>query len=482
MVLFCDMGSKGHRAKRSSSERWFEERGEPSSLDEDDDAPSAGSPDWKPPAWMTPMLLVVLTFLLVAYTYLRDEGTPWDADLTGATANATQGAPTVKVRGITAPGRMKAMLGAAERIHVSELSDRPPWEWSTPALGALLEKHSAVLDDLRDLLEEKEQEWDPASPLWQVEDFGNDAGWKGLMILKEAEVAYLTRREQEEAAFQEAIDMVELAHLLEKLDVWPSFMRRAEELHELGDKTLALLLKETRLSEAALTRLQCKEYQVWRPSDSALSSAMNGFYRYEKKLIMGPAPGDLPLPIEALPARSGRFLFKPNATLRLFAESFRELKDESQLTPFARVDQISSRTHHRYRQVKSGMGSPNASGEEYFLTRIQSYLAMLDQHSLARTRYSIVMTLFAFRRYVAGAGRVPAKLEELVPAYLPKDVLLDPFSNEPLRYVPDKGLIYSVGPKLKDEGGHPTPIPLSDPNEPTAETGIAVAKVAKVVK
>ena len=430
------------------------------------------------------MLLIILIFLLVAYTYLRDEAPPWDRDLTGAASadETTLVIPMVKPRDITAPARMKAMLTAAEKIHVSELSDRPPWEWSTPALGALLEKHATVLDDMRDLLEEKEQEWNPTCPLWQLEDFGSSTGWKGLMTLKQAEVAYLIRREQEEAAFQETIDMVELAHLLESLDVWPSFMRRAQELHELGDKSLALLLQSTQLSEAALAHLQTKEYQVWRPSDAALATAMNGFYRYEKKLIMGPAPGDLPLPIESLPARSGRFLFKPNATLRLFAESFRELKDESQLTPFARVDQISSRTHHRYRQVKSGMGSPNASGEEYFLTRIQAYSTMLDQHSMARTRFSIVMTLFALRRYVAGTGRVPAKLEELVPAYLPKQMLLDPFSNEPLRYLPAKGLIYSVGPKLKDEGGRPTPIPLSDLDEPTAETGIGVAKVAKAVK
>ena len=81
------------------------------------------------------------------------------------------------------------------------LPTTPVWLWDTPTLSALLEQHSAVLDNFRDLLEEKDLEWQPRSVEWKKADFGADRAWPSVLLMKQVESAYLSRRGQEEAAF-----------------------------------------------------------------------------------------------------------------------------------------------------------------------------------------------------------------------------------------------------------------------------------------
>ena len=88
---------------------------------------------------------------------------------------------------MSAPIRMKVLLQAAARVDLSQLSDKPPSEWDTPTLAQVLEQHGAIIDNFRDLLEEKEQEWQPGGLLWRVEDFGSDSGWPAVLLLKQVD-------------------------------------------------------------------------------------------------------------------------------------------------------------------------------------------------------------------------------------------------------------------------------------------------------
>ena len=57
-------------------------------------------------------------------------------------------------------------------------------------------------------------------------------------------------------------------------------------------------------------------------------------------------------------------------------------------------------------------------------------------------------------RYQAGHGRLPSKVDELVPDFIPA-VPQDPFDGKPLRMKKtDRGLVlYSIGPDMTDNGG-----------------------------
>ena len=71
---------------------------------------------------------------------------------------------------------------------------------------------------------------------------------------------------------------------------------------------------------------------------------------------------------------------------------------------------------------------------------------------LARLR--AMRAAMAVERFRLAHGKLPEKLDELVPDFLP-EVPSDPFDDKPLRYVRrEKGyVIYSVGENEKDEGG-----------------------------
>lgn len=458
--------------RRESHEQW---------LDEEDDLPEQppmrrgvvnerrSSAGGRATQLMTFLLLGVLVVMVLAYTYLKDEPRPWEDDL-------KRPALTEKTPDLSAPSRMKYMLTAGSKIRLIEYPNTPPWEWDTPSLAQALDDNGLVLDNLRDLLAEREEEWSPRSLLWMIEDFGSDSAWHAVMRLKQAEAAYLSRSGREEAAFLAAMDLAKLGHFLEQLDAWPSFMDRSLDLHKSSAQSLAMLLRNTRLDAPTLRRLQEEEYRPWAPSAAALREAMSGFYGFERKLLVGPEDGEPPLPEGYIPLRTDWLLFKPNATLHLFADSFRELKSESSATVMARQNQIGYRMRQR---AKGGMLIPdgNATGDEYFATRIQPYFGLPDRHGLARAQHSAIMTLFAVRRFLLTEARVPKDASELTAVYLPDDVV-DPFTGSRLRINLASGLIYSVGTDVRDDGGRITPLPLDDPTEPTLEIGISVAKPA----
>lgn len=458
--------------QRSPERRWFDDEGQPAPPPRGVSNARRGAP--LPPAqsanffhWF---LLAVLLVLILAFTFLKDEPMPWEEGL--RREPFTQMTPDM-----SAPARMKVLLSAAGKFDATQFPEGLPWQWETPALARTLEQQGQVLDNLRDLLEEKEQEWQPRSLLWMIEDFGDDVAWQSIQVLKQAEAAYLARRGQEEQAFLAAMDLTVLAHLLEQLDCWPSFMERSLEMQGRCAQSLAELLKHTQLSAEVLKRLQVQEYAPWGPSVAALRSSMSGFYAFERKLLLGPDGGEPPLPPGYVPARSGWLFFKPHATLQLFADSFREMQSESALTAFARQNQ----TQHRLLHLGSEAGwlpGSNDDGEAYFVSRIQPYASLPDRHALARAQHAAVTTLFALRRHVLMEARLPLNAAELSPKYLPTPVL-DPFSGEPLRFNVIRGLIYSVGTDLKDEGGRPTVPALSDATEPTIETGIGMASAVQ---
>ena len=423
---------------------------------------------WRPPHLLTWFLLFLLVGLVISLMYLKDESPPWDEDLRYATAAPLAETP------LSAPTRMKTMLHSAARVELERL-DQPAWKWDMEILEEWLNAYSTVLDNFRDLLEEKEEEWLPRHVLWQVENLGSNASsWRTVILLKQVEVAYYSKRNDEEGAFRAAVDMAVMASLLERLDTWPSFMERALDLHEACAQSLAILLQNTQLAEPLLRQLQEQEYAPWAPSNELLTKAMKGYYAFERKLLLGPEKGEPPLPHEYMTARTGWMQFKPNATLRLFADSFRELSDACKPEAFAKTSQISHRLYQRVSGVQ-GIGNPNSAGEQYFASRIVQYVGLPERLNLARAKHTILMTLFSVRRSVAAEMRVPLSLDELVPKYMGA-VPKDPFTGEPIGYNSAEGLVYSVGLDLKDDHGKPTEVPLSDILEPTVQTGIGVAR------
>jgi hypothetical protein len=418
--------------------------------------------------WLTLAVLSLglLVFVFITWVYLDDPEFGADEDL-------KLRRPVDQSATIQTPEKLRCFLESLVPFEDTTLYGKPPWLWDTPTLSRVVQSNGAALDNLRDLLEDAD--WHPAHSAWHAVDPCGDPRWHTALRLKQAEAAYLSRRMQEEEAFTAAIDLAEIGWRLEPLWAWPSCYQRSLEAQHCAAQTLADLLRQTKLSEATLRQFQ-RQFSVCQPSIELLEGAMNAFYVHEKKLILGPKSGELAdtMPGGAQLQRPGRLFFKSNETIQLFANAFRQLREDAK-APLAHTSEI------RLKNAPTARGTfhPNTEGQLYFTRRMKIYTPLPAFLGLARARGNLIVTLFAIRRCIAEQRTLPATLEQLRTFNYLLDVPVDPYTGAPLQYDHARGLLWSVGNDLKSMGGLPTEPPLNDATEPSVQIGIAVAGVAK---
>ena len=96
--------------------------------------------------------------------------------------------------------------------------------------------------------------------------------------------------------------------------------------------------------------------------------------------------------------------------------------------------------------------SGNFAGEVIYFMTLPAGAAVLDKKSRSDAQLQATRTLLALRAYQLTHAKLPDNLSALVPEFLDK-VPVDDFDGQPLRYSPEKKLVYSVGKNLKDDGG-----------------------------
>jgi len=95
---------------------------------------------------------------------------------------------------------------------------------------------------------------------------------------------------------------------------------------------------------------------------------------------------------------------------------------------------------------------PNRLGRNQLTLAVGPYNVGIWTVYLAVAQDRLLQTGLALRQYYNTHGSLPTALTTLVPDYLPA-VPLDPFDNQPLRYDPALGIVYSVGTDLSDHHG-----------------------------
>lgn len=412
------------------------------------------------------LAMVAFVFTLVLLLLIRDDDPVWDEDLMPPAVDAGTVHATAPPR---AAERLRLLLEVVQPTGVDAATGSSPFLWGTPVLARVMELNATLIANLEDLA--GEQEWLPHHPAWVARDFGNHESWASVTTVCAAAAAYHVRMKQDADAVSIALDLLTLGRRLQTINSLPTYFARGLDLHRVGCVALAAALQNTTLSAADLLAAQ-GDFEQCLPSQAMLRDAFSHYYRFEKGLIAGPLSED---PVDLMIAgimreRPGRLFFKTNATLSLFATSFRELKAEVMKAPYLHTDQISPRIGPPLRP-RSFPGHPNYSGVRHANERIWSYVMVMDQQSLALTRHNLVLTLFGLRRYAASKGVLPPTLDALVPEFF-DSLPVDPFSGEKLVYDLVNRVLYSVGVDLRAEGGRATRAPLDDDNEPTIPLGV----------
>lgn len=200
------------------------------------------------------------------------------------------------------------------------------------------------------------------------------------------------------------------------------------------------------------------------PYDAGLARALKAESRVAADLVAGFASGridwidliafgnrererDLGKRLLAAVLRSPYF-FRPEATLRAVREKYRQAIRDAAL-PYARAD---STEESKFGQSMLQLLRPNAVGE--FFRRMVVVPARQTQETKCRVESLLAGAKLAVacNRFQRKQGRWPAELPELVPEFL-SAVPRDPFDGAPFRFSAEKGLVWSVGRNLTDEGG-----------------------------
>jgi hypothetical protein len=148
------------------------------------------------------------------------------------------------------------------------------------------------------------------------------------------------------------------------------------------------------------------------------------------------------------------YFYKPNRTARQFVAFYVGRLEEAG-KPFAQVNlppappptDWSSSTPLRFLV-------PNSYGRLMFsfTTPAVAISGVHKVKSRSQTETAATQALIALKGFKLKTGRLPQKLDELVPEFL-SAVPRDDFDGKPIRYSAEKKIVYSVGTDLKDDGG-----------------------------
>jgi len=292
----------------------------------------------------------------------------------------------------------------------------------------------------------------------EVKSFDDDleflSGWKSLTRLEVVHARNLFRAGKEIEAFDSALRIVQFGHQVEACGgliihylVGSSFketglleIRRLVTNTTLSDEQMAVYMKaldSLRVNGIGLTNTFKMEYSL--------------FVREMQKIASGQALGaNSPLAQmgNAMAAKSTLSLPKTKA---LMAELYRACLAGIQHSKAAMPSHLFVKSFADKTMLQRLLGG-NYTGEILVGMSKPSLVGMINIKCRENTSVAATQLLIALRCYHRQHGQLPESLDALVPKYLPA-VPVDDFDGKPLRYLPAKKLIYSVGDNLKDDGG-----------------------------
>jgi hypothetical protein len=272
-------------------------------------------------------------------------------------------------------------------------------------------------------------------------------------------VQQLSRQGHHEEALQHCLSLVAFGHRLHG--------SKGTIIHQMvasNTFTFALSLIEEVIANGAFTEGQLQQIQIHlepltgcSPTDYAF--ALRGEYLSLKRSLPEARQKGWGVMYDGstpLPGILGRMV-KPNHTMRIDLALVRPVV--AALTRSWREAQIANEQLSRdIQRLQSQIHKPrfyldgNYGGKVLVIQTHTMTQSFLSRVLVTNAQHQEVFTMLALRRFELQYGRLPATLDELVPAYLPT-APIDPFSNAPLRWIVASKTLYSVGSNLTDDGG-----------------------------
>lgn len=336
-------------------------------------------------------------------------------------------------------------------------------DWDTEFVEEILEKNEEAFysfDEaanrskfqIPDFQNPEQFKWDTSLPLM--------SGWRDVAKLSSIKSLYFFQQGKEKEAFDEAIKIVKIGHMIEN-SPRPILIQYlvGMAIKGIGLERIRTITAETTLP-SELFKNYINQLEEFKTSKEGLINALKMEYMGQSTIIDELATDKYDINslisimgggIEETPPKGriirSSYYFKPNQTKRLFAESYRLMFE-------GRFQELESQIRKESVAIMPPLGFifPNSIGKVIYSMVAVSLEGAFERESTESFSTAGTQLLLALKGYKMENGNLPNNLSELVPEYF-SEVPKDPSDGKPIRYLPEKKIIYSVGQDLKDSGG-----------------------------
>lgn len=279
-------------------------------------------------------------------------------------------------------------------------------------------------------------------------------GWKAISRVEAIQAVVWFRERKEKDAFDSAFKIIEFGQRVENSGGTIIHYLVGTAIKSIGLRRIQQMIPQTALPETNLVELIYKLYG-FKANKEGLTNTLKVEYQIDCRFLDDLAAGKYPATDSESNQMTFSFgvklVFSPTKTKMKFAQASRVLRDNIS-KPFSEIPwselPVAATNASTWQRLISG----NAIGDILFEMMEPSLKPFASRVSQENVDVTATQLLLALKIYRMRHGKLPESLSELVPEFFPQ-VPIDDFDGKPFRYLPDKKLIYSVGPDLKDSGG-----------------------------
>lgn len=280
------------------------------------------------------------------------------------------------------------------------------------------------------------------------------AGWKDISRVESIEVFASLHERKEKQAVDSAFKIIEFGQRAEDSGGPLIHYLVGAAIKSIGLRDIQKMVPETTLQATNLVEMIAK-LNSYRANQKGLTNALKVEYQVERHFLDDLAAGKIStnssLSDEPVVSFGSKIVFNATKTKMKLAQTARVLRDNIS-KPYSEIRWSDLPVVATNASIWQRLFSGNAVGDilvEMLQPSLQGFATRKCRENVEVTATQLLLALKAYKMQ---HDTLPKSLSELAPEFFPQ-VPTDDFDGKPFRYLPDKKLIYSVGPDLKDSGG-----------------------------
>jgi hypothetical protein len=327
--------------------------------------------------------------------------------------------------------------------------------WNDSLAADVLEKNQVCLDSFDEAMQQ------PFLLAPEISAFDEDIsyleGWRQLCNLNSIQIFFLHRAKKDKEAFDRAVEIIKFGQRVENSGGPIIHYTVGSGVKSGGLWSIRQMLADTTLGQTDLVQAIGKLNGLG-PNREGLTNALKLEYEIQRNLVDDFAAGKIPDTtnsafVRAMTSAGMKAFLNAKKTKMEFAQGDRFLfgyfsKPYAEI-PWSNRPNMNIETND---DLVQRLASGNAVGDGLYTMVDWSLESLAKGKSREAVNVTATQLLLALKIYKMQHGKLPDSLSELIPEFFPQ-VPLDDFDGKPFRYLPDKKIIYSVGPCLKDLDG-----------------------------